>query len=368
MKIAIVTPWFPNRVNPASGTFVLKDAVCFRDYGHEVTIFHLVPPHEHAEDEPVSVEGMAVHRIPMSTSNPLSIVRAARALQPMLLGFDVLHTQALSAIEPFVFFRPQIPWIHTEHWSGITTPDTLSPVQRLMLPGLLKLSRLPDVVVSVCDFLARPLRAQRGKKPVSIIPCQVPSPHELLERPERTDTLRLISTGALVDRKDPLLAVRTVAALEARGVSASLTWLGAGPLRADAIELARELGVDAQFPGVKSAEEVRQALAQADMFFGPTKADNFFVAAAESIVNGRPLVVGANGGQGEYIAPEVGATVESRDPEAYASAILDVHERTKDLTAADIAATVAGRFAPEEIARQYTRHYRALIHAKGGNS
>lgn len=364
MKIAIVTPWFPNRVNPASGTFVLKDAVCFRNYGHEVTIFHLVPPHEHAGDEPEQVEEMLVHRIPMSTSNPLSIARAAMTLKPMLEGFDILHTQALSAIEPFIFFRPQIPWIHTEHWSGITTPDTLLPLQRALLPTLLRLSRLPDVVVAVCEFLARPLRDQRGTKPVVVIPCQVPSPARLVERPEPTDVLRLISTGALVDRKDPLLAVRTLAALKERGVRASLTWLGSGPLQEEAISLAQELGVDASFPGVKSAEEVRDALAQADMFFGPTKADNFFVAAAESIVNGRPLVVGANGGQGEYIAPTIGATVEVRDPHAYADAIIDVAERTAGMSAAEIASTVQGRFEPEEIARLYTRHYQALVNAK----
>lgn len=364
MKVAIVTPWFPNPVNPSSGVFVLKDARALRDYGHDMHIFHLVPPHEASEDMPPEVDGLPVVRIPMSTSNPLSIRRAAKVLRPLLEGFDILHTQALSAIEPFVFVKPSLPWIHTEHWSGITTPDTLSTVQRTLMPVLLKLIKRPDVVVAVCDFLAKPLRAQRGKKPVVIIPCQVPSPAVLQERPERGDTIRLISTGALTDRKDPLLAVQTMAVLKECGIKASLTWLGNGELREDAIALAAELGVDASFPGTKSPAEVAEEIAKADMFFGPTKADNFFVAAAESIVNGRPLVVGANGGQGEYIADHVGRTVESRSPEVYADAIVELHEATAGLSAADIASTVEGRFMPETIAEQYTRHYRALTKAK----
>lgn len=361
MKVAIVTPWFPNAVNAASGVFVLKDATVLRDVGHDVTIFHLVPPHEHSDVPFDRHNELEVIQIPMSTSNPLSIYRASRRLLPLLSSFDIVHTQALSAIEPFVFSRPAIPWIHTEHWSGITTPDTLSLFQRTLMPLLLNLIKRPDLVVAVCDFLAKPLRAKRGSKPVVVIPCQVPSPDVLQPRPERGDTIRLISTGALTDRKDPLLAVQTMAELKKRGIKASLTWLGNGELRDDAIALADKLGVDAVFPGTKSPAEVSEALAQADMFFGPTKADNFFVAAAEAIVNGRPLVVGANGGQGEYITPVVGRTVESRDPREYARAIIELHESTRGLSAEQIAATVSNRFEPETIAQQYTAAYENLI-------
>lgn len=360
MKVAIVTPWFPNAVNAASGVFVFKDAKALRAAGHDVTVFHLVPPHEDSSTPYEGHDGLSVVTIPMSTSNPVSIYQASKKLLPLLEPFDILHTQALSAIEPFVFGHPGIPWVHTEHWSAITTPNTLPTSQRLLLPLLLKMIKKPDVVVSVCDFLARPLRAQRGQKPVVIIPCQVPAPPQLIARPERGDTIRLISTGALTDRKDPLLAVRILDALRSMGVSASLVWLGDGELREAAQALAEDLQVDAQFPGVKSPAEVAEALANADMFIGPTKADNFFVAAAESIVNGRPLVVGANGGQGEYIDASVGRTIASRDPEEYACAIVELHEATRDMTAEQIAQTVGHRFEPETIAQQYTSVYNTL--------
>ncbi|SDZ74961.1 Glycosyltransferase involved in cell wall bisynthesis [Bowdeniella nasicola] len=364
MRVVIVSPWFPTKKNPSSGAFVVKDAVALSDAGHDIRIVHFVPSHEDDGTLRVHHEGLPVIRIPMDTNNPLSILRASRELPALLKGADVVHTQALSAIEPFVFARTSLPWVHTEHWSAITSPETLPSAARMMLPGLLKMEKLPDVVVAVCEFLARPIREVRGERPVEIIPCQVPAPPRLIERPKPADVLRLISTGAIVERKDPLVAVRTVKELNDRGIATRLTWLGEGPLRAEATELAAILGVDVEFPGTKSAQEVRDFIGESDMFFGPTRADNFFVAAAESIVNGRPLVVGANGGQGEYIDPAVGQTVDRQDPQAYADAIVAVRDRAAHLSARDIADTVGNRFDPETIAQAYTDLYKRVVAAK----
>lgn len=360
MRVAVVTPWFPTAVNPSSGAFVLKDCVALAAAGMDLRIFHLVPPHEDDGQRQLTQSGIKVQRIPMTTSNPVSIARAATQLQRVLPNADIVHTQAISAIEPLALGRPRQPWIHTEHWSAITSPQTLSAPARGALPLLLQLEKLPHVVVAVCEFLADPIRRVRGNRPVEIIPCQVPTPKKLSEAP-RLDVLQLLSTGALVDRKDPLLAVRILASLRERGIKAKLTWLGDGPLRENAIELAQQLHVQADFPGSTSPEGVRQALADCDMFLGPTKADNFFVAAAEAIVNGRPLVVGARGGQGEYIDPRIGTLVASRNPDDYAQAIIDLRERTLTLTAEQIAATVGDRFDSTTIARAYIDLYERML-------
>lgn len=361
MRVAMVTPWFPTEKNPASGTFVVKDSKALQKAGADLRIIHLVPSHEDDGSRKLIHEGLPVVRIPMDTNNPLSILKASRRVAELSRHADIVHTQAISAIEPFVFARPDLPWVHTEHWSAITSPHTLPPLRQKLLPAVLQMERLPDVTVAVCDFLAAPLREVRGEKPVEIIPCQVPAPSQLVPRPERTDTLRLVSTGALVERKDPIIAVRTLKVLADRGVKASLMWLGEGNLRAEAIALADELGVDAMFPGVRPMSEVYEAIGAGDMFFAPTRADNFFVAAAEAIVNGRPIVAGSNGGHVEYIDPAIGETVDDQSPEAYADAIMALDERTKDLTAEEIAATVGDRFEPATVAQSYLELYRSLL-------
>lgn len=361
MRVAMVTPWFPTEKNTSMGAFVVKDAQAIARTGADIVIFHLVPPHIDDGTRRLELDGLKVTRIPMKPSNPLSVLRARTQLIPQLSSADIIHTQAISALEPFVGIRPQQPWVHTEHWSAITSPHTLSRLAQKALPSLLMMETMPDVVVAVCDFLAKPLREVRGSRPVEIIPCQVPAPPTLTERRQSRTDLRLISTGALVPRKDPLIAIETIAELSSRGVSCSLTWLGDGPLRDNCIALSERLGVRTSFPGNVDSRRVQAEIGQADMFFGPTRADNFFVAAAEAIVNGRPLVVGATGGQGEYIDPQVGVLVARQDPQEYADAIMFLDERTKTMSAQEIAATVGNQFESHTVAKAYLDLYKRLI-------
>ncbi|MGB2555413.1 MULTISPECIES: glycosyltransferase [Cellulosimicrobium] len=366
MKIVAVTTWYPTGSSPSLGAFVEKDVeVLSRD--HEVEVVHLVPPSHHDGEAVVERNGVTVRRVVMSTQRPDHVVRAARELRPLLRGADLVHTMAFSALLPFGLGRPDVPWVHTEHWSGLTNPSTLPASWRVALPALRPLLARPDVVTAVCDYLARPIRAVRPGRTV-IVPCIVPAPRPLPARPERTEALRLAAVGGLIDRKDPVLAVETIAALLERDVVADLTWVGSGPLRDRVLERARELGVAdrVHLAGVQDARGVSRVLADADMFFLPTRADNFCVSAAEALVHGRPVVVGATGGQGEYIEPEVGSLVGVQDAGAYADAILATDDRTRALDAAQIAGTIGDRFSPEAVQDGYAGAYRDALRTRGG--
>ncbi|MDO5663459.1 MAG: hypothetical protein Q4G40_12245, partial [Brachybacterium sp.] len=99
----------------------------------------------------------------------------------------------------------------------------------------------------------------------------------------------------------------------------------------------------------------------ADLFFGPTRADNFFVSAAEALVAGRPVVLGATGGQGEYTRPEVGRLVPTQDPLAYADAVEDVDDRTRDLSAHEVAATIGDAFSARTVGAGYAAVYAQTV-------
>jgi hypothetical protein len=231
------------------------------------------------------------------------------------------------------------------------------------MPVLTRLLALPDRVTAVCEFLARPIREIRGERATAVVPCIV-EPGEVAQRRDRSDgALRLVSTGGLIERKDPLLAVEVLARLVSQGVDAHLEWLGEGPLRGAVEELARERGVTGRLalPGSRSSAEVREALGRADLFFGPTRADNFFVSAAEAIVAGRPVVLGATGGQGEYVEPEVGDLVPQQDAAAYTESILSVDARTRALDARSIADTIGDRFSSRTVGEGYAAQYEELL-------
>lgn len=371
MRITAVSSWFPTADAPSRGSFVLRDVQAIARH-HEVRVIHLVPEQDDDGSRRLDVEGIEVLRIPMTPSTPLSVLRAARALRGALRDTDLVHTMAFPTLLPFSVpglspLPADAPWVHTEHWSALSTPSSLTPTVRPLLPLLSRLLRGPDRVTSVCEFLATPIRAVRKDRPVDIVPCIV-DPHPVAQRRDRADgTLRLVSTGGLIPRKDPLVAVATVAELVRRGIDVHLVWLGEGPLRDQTVTEARRLGVEDRIdlPGSVDTTGVIAALEAADMFFGPTRADNFFVSAAEAIVAGRPVVLGATGGQGEYVRDEVGTLVERQDPITYAEALTALDARTRLLGAPEIAATIGDRFSSGMVGDGYAAVYEAARFTAG---
>lgn len=361
MRILAVTTWLPTPGSPSTGAFVVRDARAIAGLGHDVHLVHLVPPAQYAEGlaEQDTIGGLRVTRVPMGTNNPVQIARSGRLLRGMAEHADLVHTMAFSSLLPLATGRPNAPWVHTEHWSGLTAPQTLPTSWQKALPVLKQVLRRPDVVTAVCDYLAAPIRQVRGAKLTTVVPCIVPVPEPVPPRPADDRRLRLVSIGGLIERKDPLLAVDTLAELLVRGRDARLTFVGQGPLEDDIRERARALDLTdrVRLTGSLDRDGVLDQLSRAHLFLGPTRGDNFFVSCAEALVAGRPVVVGSTGGQGEYIDPAVGETVPTQTAVAYADAVESVLERTRGLTAQQISDTVGQRFSVDAVAAGYQDAY-----------
>jgi glycosyltransferase involved in cell wall biosynthesis len=365
MRILAVTTWLPTPGSPSTGAFVVRDAQAIAGLGHDVHLVHLMPPGQYAEGlaERGTTGGLPVTRVPMSTSNPWQIARAGRRLRGMAEHADLLHTMAFSTLLPMATWRPAAPWVHTEHWSGLTAPQTLPTAWQKALPTLKRLLARPDVVTAVCEYLARPIRAVRDTSgranPTLVVPCIVPVPEPVPPRPADQRRLRIVSIGGLIERKDPLLAVDTLAELLARGRNSTLTFVGQGPLEAEIRQRARTLDITerVRLTGSLDRDGVLDQLGRAHLFLGPTRGDNFFVSCAEAIVAGRPVVVGSTGGQGEYIDPAVGQTVDTQSAVAYADAVESVVHRTQGLSAQQISDTIGQRFSVESVAAGYQDAY-----------
>lgn len=373
MRVLAVTTWLPTPSHPSVGAFVVQDATAIAGLGHDVHLVHLVPPHQLDPAERrwgparTSVGDLPVTRIPMSTTRPGQLGAAGRQLRAMAAHADVVHTMAFSALLPLAWWRPEAPWVHTEHWSGLTAPQTLPRSWRLALPALKRLFSRPDVVTAVCDYLADPIREVRGERPTRVVPCIVPVPEPVPARPPERGDVAMVDIGALIERKDPLLAVDVVAELRGRGIPATLALVGQGDLRGRVERRVRDLDLtDAvRLTGPLDRVAVLTELARADLFLGPTRGDNFFVSCAEALVSGRPVVVGATGGQGEYIAPQAGETVPEQTPVAYADAVQRVLARAQGLTAQDIADTIGQRFSVDAVAQGYQAAYDLAVATRG---
>jgi L-malate glycosyltransferase len=355
MRILVVTPWFPTAASPSSGLFVAREAAALAEV-HDVRVLHL--DWSGVDAAPPRHDGLALDRIRLSRRSPGDFPRARRLVAEAARDADVTHTHALTGLLPWPRSRPvQGPWVHSEHWSGITAPETLSGPQRLILRAMLPALDRPDVVIAESERLAAAVRVHRSGE-VAIVPCVVPEPPAV--EPFPADGLPLVAVGGLIPRKGPLLAVGALALLRARGHDARLTWVGDGPQYEATRAAAVELGVVDQvhLTGGLDSAGVAAALDDARLFLLPTRGDNFCVVAAEALTHGRPVVSGAETGAVDYAEPEVSAFVTSASTTAYADAVEDLLARTAGTTPSEVAATVRGRFTPAAVRRGLEDAYR----------
>jgi glycosyltransferase involved in cell wall biosynthesis len=354
MRVLLVTPWFPTRAAPESGLFVLRDAAALAAASVDVSVLHLDWLHD--TDTLAGLDPrVRVRRVRLSRGNPAAYASARRLVRQAAQDVDVVHTHALTGLVPFLVGRPAprgTPWVHTEHWSGLTSPETLSgslrAVRRLLVPVL----RRPDTVVVACQRLVSTIRATRTG-PVEVVPCVVDAPSALVEAPRDPACLRLVGVGGLVDRKGPLTALATLVELHDRGIDATLTWVGDGPLREDMDRAAEQAGLSDRLllTGTLPPDGVAAELDAADLFILPTAGDNFCIVAAEALVHGRPVVSGSATGAVDYARPSVSELVDGRDPVLYADAVTRLRARTSALSAQDVADTVRGAFGSKVVAR-----------------
>ena len=176
LRVVAVTTWYPAPLAPtAVGVFVRKDCQAL-GIDHDLTVVHLAPRssgvttvlREHDVDLPLV-------RLPLSPRHPVTTVRSLLALQRLFRGADLVHTMAFSSILPLAIRRPRAPWVHTEHWSGISSPWSLPPRLRRFTRLASASLALPDVVVAVCEFLAVPV-SRRRSRPTVVVPCIVEQP------------------------------------------------------------------------------------------------------------------------------------------------------------------------------------------------
>lgn len=354
MRVLVVTTWFPTRTAPGSGAFVARDVAALAQ-DHDVRVLHLVAPGVDDGERSLVHDGVPVERVPMAPHRPDQVLAAAREVRARAGAADLVHTVAISSLLPLARWRPDRPWVHTEHWSGLLAPETLPPAVRVARPLAARLLRRPDVVTVVSEHLAAGLRRYRSG-PVVVVPNIVPAPEHPATRDDRdlpsgadpgARPLRLVAVGGLIPRKGPVTAVRTLAALADRGVPAELTWVGEGPLRDAVVAEAGRLGLSdrVRLTGALPPERVGEHLAASDVFLLPTTAETFCVAAAEALAHGRPVVVGDSGGPADFVAPPTGELVPGQDPGAYAEAVLRVWAATRGTRAEEIAAPVRERYS-----------------------
>lgn len=356
-RVLVVSTWFPSDDRPGVAPFNVAHAQAIARH-HDIRVVH-VRLGSGAPARTDTHSGLTMTRLPFSPRHPAAMIRSLSALRRLCADANVVHSMAFSTVGVLATLYPQISdrWVHTEHWNGVTDPKRVGGLWQRVAAAR-HLLRLPRRVSAVTEDLATAMARFTRRDAMRVIPCVVADSFSVGE-PLLWTPLRLVAVGALTDRKQPLLAVETVAALVARGVDVHLTWVGDGPLRDRVDRSATELGVRerVRLTGAVPPDRVAEHVRAANLFFLPTAAENFLTSAAEAIACGRPVVLPDAGGYTDYVDATNGVIAKAADPATLAEAVLQAREAFAGVAPERIRATVSARFSEATVAEQFVELY-----------
>ncbi|MEV5778939.1 glycosyltransferase [Streptomyces antimycoticus] len=385
MKVLVVTPWYPSAEHPIEGVFVRDQARGIAQHD-DVIVLHVTEsqgsdgkgggPADEKQPRILreeSDDGFPVVRVRWQGGRRPALGRRTAALMAALGGLrrrgfrpDVVHAQIGSASLPALLAarRLSAPLVVTEQWSRLMDldPRPLSRQQRLR-------ARLvyhhADAVLAVGSELRSAIKHFAPRARVLVVPNPVDTGvfHPGL-RPSapRAEPSRLVTVGRLVDYKGVqhlLAAVRIVAD---GGRAVRLDVIGEGPARADLEKLTVTLGLEyaVAFRGHLPKESFAGLVAAADACVVPGDFETFCVAGAEALACGTPVVATMCGGPQDYVTRRTGRLVPPRNPDAMASAIAEVLDRSGIAAPQDIAEQAARRFSIPAVGRQLHEIYSQL--------
>lgn len=371
MRIVIVTTWFPEPDKPSVAPFILKHAQAIARL-HQLRVVHLQLARPSGRGDRTGMDeysGLTVVRVGLDPKRPSTWFRGAAVLWREVRSAQLLHTMAFTSA---VFVAPfasvcRVPWIHTEHWSGVSNPASVSKTWD-RFSWLRFTLKLPKIVTAVSVNQAQEICRFARKNAIQVVPNVIDLPRRLALKPATALSnasgreLEIVSVGGLVDGKGPLLALRALAVLRQQGVDAALTWVGDGPLRADMEAGARAMNLTGylHLTGSLPPKDVTDYLLAANVFLLPTAHETFCVAAAEAIAADLPAVVSDLPALREFLSPRNSVLVSESSPEAFAAGIMEARHRFAHHVPGSIANTLADRYASETIGAEFTALYRRI--------
>jgi glycosyltransferase involved in cell wall biosynthesis len=372
-KVLVIPSWYPSDHSPTAGIFIQQQVRALADLA-DVAVLH-VDTGQAAFGPLLSVEeGVTVVRAGVPASGLFDRFfgyrKAGLAAFEMLRAAwgdpEIVHVQALfpaAMIARDVKRRLGTPYVVTEHSEEYLASSNRRLVRTPgALPLLLRpLARSASRTVAVSKFLEdRLVELGLAVNPVvipNIVPIAAASPGPVAA-PHAIAHVSIMSpaknTGVL------LLAIDR---LRTRRTDFALRLVGDGECQADSERIAKELSLGGlvEFTGRKSVDEVRAILASSAFSVVSSIHETFSVAAAESLMCGRPVLSTRCGGPEEFITPEVGRLIEPDDVDALAEGLDWMLDHYSEFDPQALHEYARARFAPDVVARRILGIYSEVL-------
>ncbi len=373
MRVLIVTPWFPSPDSPIRGIWTIDHARALIGAGHEPVLL------------PFSPQAGVVGRFSL-TEERHDDVRTIRLTYPppRLPGLGLVAAragtaEALGRLEADGFV-PEIVHAHiflsapvavtAKRRSGakLVINEHLTRVTDWQLGlGERGLARYAysraDLVCTTAERMVdnvRRLGAKRTLHTQNVMDTTQFSPAGT----RRSDgEIRIVAAGSFNEKKGHRYLLDALARARRDQPRLRLELVGDGELRGELEQRAHSLGIEeiVRFHGYVSMDALAEIMRESDLHVLPSLRESQPLVLAEAMATGIPTVATDVGGVGEMLEGGAGVTVPKADPEALATAILEVCAGLDSYRPEALAALATERWGIEAIGRQWTGIYQALV-------
>jgi glycosyltransferase involved in cell wall biosynthesis len=246
------------------------------------------------------------------------VVRAVRRLKPDLLHTHLVHADIYGAIASRL---AHVPFVSTRHNDDRYQLGPFRYVDRAFASGASRLIAISDAVRRFLVEAGLPDRKfetiRYGLDDMPSLPSEVTPAGAGI--PDAAPLA--LAIGRLIAQKDHATLLRAFAQVHARQPDARLAILGDGPLSADTVALARELGL-ADVVVLPGRLETRDWLERADVFVHSSRWEGFGIVLLEAMLAGLPVAATRVSAVPEIVVDgETGVLVEPGDERALAAAL-----------------------------------------------
>lgn len=324
MKVTIVCPGWPGRVNKVNGIFVRDQARQLKRAGADVSV---VTARVFKEDPMFAKEdGLPVYRFRFPSERKLlveydrvpylriffylisGIIKTVRIVRrekaDLIHAHFVIPTGFIAVAAGIITSRPVII---TAHDADVSTFPETSRLARLLVRWTIKHSaKLVPTTAQLAELVVKNLAIPESK--VEVIPLGIDTDlFKPLDKKESRKRLGLpaerqiaLSIGAILRIKGVDVVVKTMPAVVKKNPKAFFVYVGGGPLEEELKTEIKKEGLDksALWPGALAHEELPVWYAAADVFvfLPPTGGQGQGMVLLEAAAMGLPIVASDTGG------------------------------------------------------------------------
>ncbi|MBP6335348.1 MAG: glycosyltransferase [Bacteroidia bacterium] len=375
----MITKWYPHLKDPQFGVFIRKQALAISRYREMVVYYaHADPDAESKFNlETIVTESLTEYRMyyRKSSSFGSTLINAIRYLEawrksrkviwknhgkPGILHAYILLRPAILAYCISIIYR--IPFVISEQWSGYTNGKFLE--RPFFVRHLSKVVfRKAKARIAVSQFLRSAMIKLGFKEPIDVIPnvIEFQRPNEI----HNSDSIRVLVVADLVDEIKNISGILYAMEIVTQEIpNLHLKIIGHGKDEKMLHQLSKELNLfpeKVSFLGLKSNEEVYDALWDCDFLVMNSRFETFSLICAEAFSCGKPVVATRCGGPEEFINEKNGILIPVDDINALSQAIVRMVKEVNTYDSEAISRDAFSKFSSDHIGEQLNLLYRDLL-------